>query len=70
MNTRLTWKLDVINWNDIKSGKFGGDICCNTCVDTFFTLQDVWDSLGFKMTKKGGIYRKISGGIEYRLYRR
>ena len=67
--TRLTWHMEIINWNDIKDKKFGGDIFCNTRVENFFTLADAWEYLGFHLKKQRCGYGGIRNNIEYRLTR-
>lgn len=69
MRSRLTWHLEEIRWNDIKSKKFGGDIFLNTYVENFFTLEDVWSYLGFRLKKQRNGYSSIRNNVEYRLTR-
>ena len=70
MNTTLTWHLEMIDWNDIESKKYGGDIFCNTTVENFFTLADAWNFLGFRLNKQRCGYSGMRNNIEYRLTRR
>ena len=65
----LKWHLEIINWNDIKEKKFGGDIFCNTSVENFFTLDQVWAFIGHKLKKQRNGYAGIINNIEYRLTR-
>ena len=65
--TRLTWHLEIIDWQAIKQDKYGGDVSCNTRVENFFTLSDVWEYLGFKLKKQRCGYSGIKGDTEYRL---
>lgn len=67
--TGLKWHLEIINWNDIEAKKYGGDRFCNTKVENFFTLSDVWDYLGFKLHRERFGYAGIKSGIEYVLTR-
>ena len=57
----------MINWDDIKANRFGGDIFCNTYIEKFTTLKEVWDFLGFKLIKQRFGYSGIRNNIEYRL---
>jgi len=63
----LKWHLEIINWNDIESGKYNGDILLNTKIENFFTLSDVWEFIGHKLKKERFGYSGIIGNIEYRL---
>ena len=67
MNTTLKWHLEIINWNDIESGKYNGDIILNTNIENFFTLSDVWNFLGFRLKKQRAGYSGLRNNIEYRL---
>ena len=67
--TRLQWHLSIINWNDIKNKKYGGDIFCNTKIENFFTLSEVWDFLGFKLKKERCGYAGMRNNTEYILTR-
>lgn len=70
MNSTLNWHLEIINWNDIELKKFGGDIFCNTHIENFFTLAEVWNFLGFRLKKQRNGYSGIRNNIEYILTRR
>lgn len=65
----FTWHLEIIDWNAIKRGDYGGDICCNTSIEWFWTLSDVWDYIGGRLKKERCGYAGIRNGIEYRLTR-
>lgn len=70
MRTALAWHLEIINWSDIAAKKFGGDKFCNTSIENFFSLSDVWEFLGFKLKKQRTGYSGIRNNIEYVLTRR
>lgn len=65
----MKWHLEIINWYDIQNKKYGGDIFCNTQVENFFTLNDVWEFLGFKLKRERNGYSGLKNDIEYRLTR-
>jgi hypothetical protein len=69
MNTRLTWHLEIIDWDAINKKKYGGIVFLNTYIENFFTLQDVWDYLGFKLKKQRFGYSGLKNNKEYRLTR-
>ena len=69
MNHGLTWHLEVINWDDVRNKKYGGDIICNTTVDNFFTLADAFKAIGFRLPKQRFGYSGLRGNKEYRLTR-
>ena len=66
----LKWHLEIVNWNDIKAKKYGGDHFCNTDIENFFTLNEVWQFLGFRLKKERFGYAGIRNNIEYILTRR
>ena len=68
--TSLKWHLEIIDLDGIKTGKYGGDIFCNTEVENFFTLDDVWKYLGFRLKKERAGYAGLKGNTEYVLTRR
>lgn len=63
------WQLKTVNWADIKAKRYGGDIHCNTYVETFFGLDAVWQKLGFKLKKQRFGYSGLKNDIEYVLVR-
>ena len=67
--TRLSWHLEIINHDGIEKGLFGGDRLLNTTIENFFTLQDVWSFLGFRLKKQRFGYSGIKGNKEYILTR-
>ena len=67
--TVFKWHLRIINWNDIQANKYGGDVYCNTYIEKFIALDDVWDFLGFKLKKQRTGYSGIKDNIEYVLTR-
>jgi len=67
--TVFKWHLRITNWNDIQAKKYGGDIYCNTRIEWFITLDDVWDFLGFKLKKQKTGYSGIKDNVEYVLTR-
>ena len=69
MNRGLTWHLEIIDWDGIRNKKFGGDLICNTTVECFFTLADVWSFLGCRLKKERCGYAGLRGNKEYRLTR-
>lgn len=70
MNTTLKWHLEAINWNDINAKKYGGDIFCNTTIINFFTLEEAWKFLGFRLKKQRVGYSGIRNNVEYVLTKR
>ena len=67
--TRLSWHLEIVNWDAIKRGDFGGDRFCNTKIENFFTLSDVWAFLGFKLRRQRFGYAGMRNNTEYVLTR-
>ena len=64
------YRIDIINWDDIEAGKYGGDVILNTTVDGVVgTLNDVWKYLGFRLKKQRCGYAGIRGKKEYRVFR-
>ena len=62
------WKLECINWDDIKNGRYDGDIASNTYTDGLFTkLEDVWNYLGFRLKRERCGYSGMMKGTEFRL---
>ena len=66
----MKWRLEVVNWSDIKAGRYDGDRFANTYIYNFLTLQDVWNYLGFKLKKQRFGYSGIKNGKEFVLTRR
>ena len=67
--TRLSWHLEIVHWDDIKTKKYGGDRFCNTEIENFFTLGEVWKFLGFRLKKERCGYAGIRNNTEYILTR-
>ena len=67
--TRLTWRLEMVDWNGIESGLYGGDRFCNTRVERFFALSEVWEYLGFRLKKARFGYCGLKDNKEYILTR-
>lgn len=63
----LKWHLEVINWSDVENKKYGGDVFLNTTVENFFTLDEVWNFIGFRLKKQRCGYSGIRNNVEYRL---
>ena len=66
---KLTWHLEMVDWSAIERGDFGGDHFCNTKVENFFTLSDVWAFLGFKLKRQRCGYSGMRNNVEYVLLR-
>ena len=67
--SRLTWHLEMVDWDAIRKGLYGGDRFCNTRVENFFCLSDVWEYLGFHLKKQRFGYASIKNNVEYVLTR-
>ena len=63
------WRLERRDWASIKAKKYGGDIYLNTYTDKYFSLEDVWQALGFRLKKQRFGYSGIKGDMEYILVR-
>lgn len=63
------WRLETRDWASIKAKKYGGDVYLNTYIDKYFSLEDVWQTLGFKLKKQRYGYSGIKGDMEYILVR-
>ena len=67
MNSKLTWRLDIIDIDEYN--RTGEQLHC-TDVYCFFTLSDVWSFLGFKLKKERCGYAGTSGNKYYCLMRK
>lgn len=63
------WRLETRDWAGVKAKKYGGDIFLNTYIDKFFSLEEVWQKLGFKLKKARCGYVGMKDNMEYILVR-
>lgn len=63
------YRIEKINHNDIKTGKYGGDIMLNTEIEKVYGLDYVWQTIGHKLKRERCGYSGIINGIEYRVTR-
>lgn len=66
MNHGLTWHLEIFDHEIYEKTKYEP---LATTVENFFTLQDVWNFLGFRLKKQRCGYSGLKGNIEYRVWR-
>lgn len=66
MNHKLTWKLEK---TDLKEYEKTKEFFHCTDIQTFFTLSDVWNFLGFRLKKERCGYSGIKNNFLYTVTR-
>lgn len=61
------YRIEKINHNDIKAGKYGGSVDLNTYTEKVYGLDYVWQTIGRKLKRERAGYSGIIDGIEYRV---